>query len=63
MIWYTVYDAATDEIITSGTGQQCAEALGMTPKVFYSTVSHTLAGINRKYAFCKESVKKEDFSE
>ena len=58
-----MYDALTDEIIASGPAPQCARVLGMTPKVFYSTVSHALAGINRKYAFCKESVKKEDLSE
>ena len=63
MTWYTVYDALTDEIIASGPAPQCAKVLGMTAKVFYSTVSHAKAGINNKYTFCKESVKKEDLSE
>lgn len=35
----------------------------MTMSVFYSTVSHARAGINRKYTFYVEKLKKEDFSE
>lgn len=35
----------------------------MTMGVFYSTVSHARAGINSKYAFYVEKLKKEDFSE
>lgn len=53
----------TEEVIASGTGQQCAKALGMTTGVFYSTVSHARAGINSKYTFYVEKLKKEDFSE
>lgn len=30
MTWYTVYEASTEEVIASGTGPQCAKALGMT---------------------------------
>ena len=63
MTWYTVYEASTEEVIASGTGQQCAKALGMTTGVFYSTVSHARAGINSKYTFYVEMLKKEDFSE
>lgn len=44
-------------------GPQCAKALGMTMGVFYSTVSHARAGINSKYTFYVEKLKKEDFSE
>lgn len=61
--WYTVYEASTEEVIASGTSQQCAKALGMTMGVFYSTVSHAQAGINSKYTFYVEKLKKEDFSE
>ena len=35
----------------------------MTTGVFYSTVSHARAGINSKYTFYVEKLKKEDFSE
>ena len=63
MTWYTVYEASTEEVIASGTGPQCAKALGMTMSVFYSTVSHARAGINSKYTFYVERLKKEDFSE
>ena len=62
MTRYTVYLRATDEIIASGTGPQCAKALGMTMGVFYSTVSHARACINNKYTFYVEKLKKEDFS-
>ena len=55
--------ASTEEVIASGTGPQCAKALGMTMGVFYSTVSHARAGINSKYTFYVEKLKKEDFSE
>ena len=30
MIWYTVYLTDTDEIVASGTAQECIKALGMT---------------------------------
>ena len=54
---------SVEEVIASGTGPQCAKALGMTMGVFYSTVSHARAGISSKYTFYVEKLKKEDFSE
>lgn len=60
MIWYTVYLTDTDEIVASGTAQECIKALGMTRGSFYSTVSRATLGQRHKYTFFKEDIKKED---
>lgn len=60
MIWYTVYLTDTDEIVASGTAQECIKALGMTRHSFYSTVSRSTPGQRTKYTFFKERIKKED---
>lgn len=60
MIWYTVYLTDTDEIVASGTAQECTKALGMTRNSFYSTVSKAALGQRHKYTFFKEDIKKED---
>lgn len=60
MIWYTVYLTDTDEIVASGTAQECIKALGMTRGSFYSAVSRTTLGQTAKYTFFKEHIKKED---
>lgn len=60
MIWYTVYLTDTDEIVASGTAQECIKALGMTRGSFYSTVSKAALGQRHKYTFFKEDIKKED---
>lgn len=44
MIWYTVYLTDTDEIVASGTAQECIKALGMTYHSFYCTVSQSTLG-------------------
>lgn len=60
MIWYTVYLTDTDEIVASGTAQECIKALGMTRGSFYSAVSRAMLGQRAKYTFFKERIKKED---
>lgn len=60
MRWYTVYDGATEEVIASGGSRQCAQALGLTPASFYCAVYRTTAGVQHKYDFYIEDVKKED---
>lgn len=60
MIWYTVYLTDTDEIVASGTAQECIKALGMTRNSFYCTVSRSTLGQRTKYTFFKEHIKKED---
>ena len=49
-----------DEIVASGTAQECIKALGMTRHSFYSTVSKAALGQRHKYTFFKEDIKKED---
>ena len=40
--WYTVYLAATDEIVASGTAEDCVQRLGLaSAAVFRSIVSHS----------------------
>lgn len=58
MIWYTVYLTDTDEIVASGTAQECIKALGMTRNSFYSTVSKAALSQRHKYTFFKEDIKK-----
>lgn len=60
MIWYTVYLTDTDEIVASGTAQECIKVLGMTRNSFYSTVSKAALDQRHKYTFFKEDIKKED---
>lgn len=60
MRWYTVYDAATEEVLASGTSAQCAKALGLTVNSFHCALSHARAGTQHKYEFLVEEIKKED---
>ena len=60
MTWYTVYLRATDEIIASGTGPQCARAMGLTCSSFYCAVNRTAAGKQHKYFFYKERLTREE---
>lgn len=60
MRWYTVYDAATEEILASGTSSQCAKALGLTIGSFYCAVYRSQADIQHKYEVLVEEIKKED---
>lgn len=60
MTWYTVYLRDTDEIIASGTGAQCARAMGLTLKGFYNAVSRSATGTRHKYLFYKEHPPREE---
>lgn len=42
--YYTVYDNRTDEIVVSGTSQECAEKLNIRLGSFYSLVCNTVSG-------------------
>ena len=63
MTWYTVYDALTDEVLASGTAPQCAKAMGMNLGSFYCAVDRTQRGVQHKYEFYKEHIKKEELSQ
>ena len=59
--YYTVYLAATDEIVASGTACECAEQLGLANAgSFRSIMSHTKAGRHGKYVFCVDKEGEEE---
>lgn len=48
--WYAIYNAKTDELLATGTAEQCAKAMGFkSPSTIYQLLSRTRNGINRKY--------------
>lgn len=50
--FYTVYLAATDEVVACGTAKECAERLGYANAMsFCSVISQTKAGRHKKYIF------------
>lgn len=56
VMWYTVWDAKTGDLIASGTSEMCARRLGYKSAIsFASAVSHGLSGRHpaRKYIFEK----------
>ena len=59
MHWYTIYLRKTEEVIASGRGVQCAQALGMSMGTFWCTVSRCRSGKNRKYEIMIEDIEKE----
>lgn len=47
--YYTVYDRATDDVITTGTAQQCAESMSRSLHSFYTMITRTRSGELQKY--------------
>ena len=47
--YYAVYLKKTDELICSGTSEECAAAMGRSVASFYSMVSRVRNGKNQKY--------------
>lgn len=60
MSWYTVYDAATEELLACGSAAKCARTLGMTIDSFYNALTRTRQGTNRKYYILTEHLKRSD---
>lgn len=61
VMWYTVYDAKTGDLIASGTSEMCARRLGYkTANSFASASSHSRNGRRRarKYIFEKECIRR-----
>ncbi len=59
--YYTVYLAATDEIVASGDAYECAELMGLKNVMsFYSIVSHTSKGRTNKYIFVTDKEETSD---
>ena len=63
VMWYTVWDAKTGDLIASGTSEMCARRLGYKSAIsFASAVSHGLSGRHpaRKYIFEKERIRRDE---
>ena len=61
VMWYTVYDAKTGDLIASGTAAMCARRLGYkSANSFASAVSHGLSGRHPayKYTFARERIER-----
>jgi hypothetical protein len=63
VMWYTVWDAKTGDLLASGTSEMCARRLGYkSANSFASAVSHGLSGSHRtyKYIFEKECIRRDE---
>ncbi len=63
VMWYTVYDAKTGDLIASGTSEMCARRLGYkSANSFASASSHSRNGRRRarKYIFEKECIRRDE---
>lgn len=63
VMWYTVYDAKTGDLIASGTSEMCARRLGYkSANSFASAVIHGLRGrhLARKYTFARECIDRRE---
>ncbi len=60
-MYYTVYDARTDEVLAFGNATQCAATLGCAnARIFHSIVSKAWHGKIKKYAVVAEDLDKEE---
>ena len=63
VMWYTVYDAKTGDLIASGTSEMCARRLGYkSANSFASASSHSRNGrrLAHKYIFEKECIRRDE---
>lgn len=63
VMWYTVYDAKTGDLIASGTSEMCARRLGYkSANSFASASSHSRNGRRRarKDIFEKERIRRDE---
>lgn len=61
VMWYTVYDARTGDLIASGTSKMCARRLGYkSANSFASASCHSRSGRHpaHKYIFEKECIRR-----
>ena len=56
-VWYTIWDAATDEVLAFGDGPTCARMLGKSLESFYSTVSRVVSGEYNHLVVLKEKIE------
>lgn len=63
VMWYTVWDAKTGDLLASGTSELCARRLGYkNANSFASAVSHGLGGSHQayKYTFVRERIDRRE---
>lgn len=63
VMWYTVYDAKTGDLLASGTSELCARRLGYkSANSFASACSHSRSGKHPayKYIFDKERIRRDE---
>lgn len=63
VMWYTVYDAKTGNLLASGTSDMCARRLGYkSANSFASSVYHCRKKKRKpyKYSFFQEVIKREE---
>ena len=63
VMWYTVYDAKTGDLIASGTSEMCARRLGYkSANSFASACSHSRSDKHpdHKYFFEKEYIRRDE---
>lgn len=63
VMWYTVYDAKTGDLIASGTSEMCARRLGYkSANSFAASVCHWLKDGRQhvKYIFHKERIRRDE---
>lgn len=65
VMWYTVYDAKTGDLLASGTSELCARRLGYkNANSFASAVGHGINGRGRhkckKYTFVRERIDRRE---
>ena len=58
--YYTVYLNKTEEIIASGTAEECARQLNTTTGVFYCIKSRAMSGKIKKYSVVTERYEYEE---
>ena len=63
VLWYTVWDAKTGDLLASGTSEMCARRLGYaSANSFAAAVSHGLSGSHQtyKYTFARERIDRRE---
>ena len=67
VMWYTVYDDKTDEIIASGTADMIVQQMGYASRnSFFSAVCHAKHkkdNPRRRYIYHVEKIPREDINE
>lgn len=56
-MYYTIYDAKTNELLASGSAKLCARMLGMSMSSFYTIMHRARHGMQQKYTVLEEPYK------